>query len=193
MLSPIVLAWMIASVFILISVASIVLGTILAASGTGGGKSIITGIISLILIVTISFSLIGLAKYSPIEDAEYYIEIDLPDGYSGMSMEAVEEYFDDKFLYYRAGYVYDDDDVSEFESELAKDARWISFEKASKLLALCPENSHYEGADYLIFYEYVSEEINYLPKDNEYASYILVAYFLDENMLLISEYDCNNE
>lgn len=193
MLSPIVLAWVIASVFILISVASIVLGTILAASGTGGGKSIITGIISLILIVTISFSLIGLAKYSPIEDAEYYIEIDLPDGYSGMSMEVVEEFYDDKFLCYRAGYVYEDEDVSEFESSLENALGWISFDEAAELLALCPEKSYYGGADYLIFYEYVSEEINYLPKDDEYASYILVAYFLDENMLLISEYDCNHE
>jgi len=193
MFSPTVWAWVIASVFILISVASIVLGTILATSGTGGGKSIITGIISLILIVTISFSLIGLAKYSPIEDAEYYIEIDLPDGYSGMSMEVVEEFYDDKFLCYRAGYVYEDEDVSEFESSLENALGWISFDEAAELLALCPEKSYYGGADYLIFYEYVSEEINYLPKDDEYASYILVAYFLDENMLLISEYDCNHE
>ena len=192
MLSPTVWAWVIASVFILVSVSSIVFGTILAASGTGGGKSIITGIISLILIVTISFSLIGLAKYTPIEDAEYYIEIiDLPEGYSGMSMEVVEEFYDDKFLYYRAGYVYEDEDVSEFESSLENALGWISFDEAAELLALCPEKSYYGGADYLIFYEYVSGEINYLPKDDEYASYILVAYFLDENMLLITEYDCN--
>lgn len=193
MFTPAVWAWVIASVFILVSVLSIVFGTILATSGTGGGKSIITGIISLILIVTISFSLIGLAKYSPIEDAEYYIEIDLPDGYSGMSMEVVEEFYDDKFLCYRAGYVYEDEDVSEFESSLENALGWISFDEAAELLALCPEKSYYGGADYLIFYEYVSEEINYLPKDDEYASYILVAYFLDENMLLISEYDCNHE
>lgn len=192
MFSSVLVAWIVSAIIILISVMSILSGIVLRVKGGGGIKSIIFGVISLILILVISFLLIGTGMYSPVEDAEYYIGIDVPEKYSGMNLGVVEEFFDDAYVYYRAEYYFEDKDVLEFESGLKDDSRWITSAEATELLSLCPENSRYQGAEYFIFYEFTTERLNHLPTNDEYVSYILVAYFVDENMMIISEYDCNN-
>lgn len=192
MFSPLPVAVVIAAVIMLASLVSIVLGIVVNVKGRGGTKSIISGIISFFLIAVISVSLIGLGEYSTIEDAEYYIGIDLPENYRGMNMSVVEEYFDNSYVYYRAEYYFDDEEVSDFEFNIEKDSRWLTYDEAKELLALCPENMSYHGAEYFLFYEFTTESVNYLPENDEYVSYLFICYFVDENMMIISEYDCND-
>ena len=192
MFSPLPVAVVIAVVIMLVSLISVVLGIVVNFKGRGGTKSIISGIISLFLILVISVSFIGLGKYSPLEDAEYYIGIDLPENYSGMNISVVEEYFDNSYVYYIAEYYFDDEEVSNFEFNIEKDSRWLSYDEAKELLALCPENIHYQGAEYFLFYEFTTESVNRLPENDEYVSYIFISYFVEENMMIVNEYDCNN-
>ncbi len=184
-------AWIVSGGIILISVASVALGIVLYVHGAGGGKFIVMGMVSLFVVLSISLTLIGSFGYTPIEDAEYYIGIDIPDKHNGMSMNVVEDYFDNAYVYYRAEYYFEDEDVVEFESELTEDSLWLNLSDAEELITLCPESAYYQGAEYFLFYEFTTQLPNYSPDEGEYVSYIFIAYFVDENMLMITEFDYN--
>ena len=48
------------------------------------------------------------------------------------------------------------------------------------------------GTEYFLFYEFTTESVNHLPENDEYVSYIFISYFVEENMMIVNEYDCNN-
>ena len=180
----------------LISTTSIILGIIMLIKRIGGTKSIISGVISLFLIATVSYTCIGTDKYTPIEDAEYFIGIDIPDDYDSITLNTIENYHEesrDTYVYYEAEIYFSDSAVSDFESAIKRDSLWIPRDDARELLALCPNGDAYRGAEYFVFYEYTTGETNILLAKDEYASYLLVAYFVDENMMIISEYDINDK
>ena len=191
---PTVISLALSGSIALISITSIILGVILLKKRMGGIKSIVSGVISLFLIVVISCSSIGSEKYTPIEDAEYFIGIDIPDDYDGININTVEDYHanvKNTYVYYEAEIYFSDNAVLDFESKIEKDSLWLTLEEARELLALCPNASEYQGAEYFVFYEFTTPETNHSLAKDEFASYLLVAYFVDENMMIITEYDVN--
>lgn len=192
MSSPTVVSLTLAGLLALISATSVMLGTISLKKGLGGVKAIVCGILSLFLIAVISISAIGVGEYTPIEDAEYFLGIDIPDDYDGITIKSIDDYCgdaDETYVYYEAEIYFSDGAVSEFEAEIKRDSTWLTADKAQELLALCPNAQAYQGAEYFVFYEYNTSQINGLLPKNEPAMYLLVAYFVDENMMIITEYD----
>jgi len=187
------IAWLVTSSVILISSTSIIMGIILFINDEGGTKELASGILSLLLILGIFIPIIQDNEHTPIEDAEYYMGIDFPKKYNGMNINPIEEQLDKAYVYYIAEYYFEDAYVSEFEARLKEDPRWLNSIEAKKLLALYPKSDYHQGAEYFLFYEFSTGFDNYLPRNNEFASYILVSYFIDENILIISEFDCNNQ
>ena len=120
--------------------------------------------------------------------------LDIPDDYDGININPVEDYHanvKNTYVYYEAEIYFSDNAVLDFESKIEKDSLWLTLEEATELLALCPNASEYQGAEYFVFYEFTTPEINHSLAKDEYASYLLVAYFVDENMMIITEYDVN--
>lgn len=149
-------------------------------------------VIALVTLVTLAVLFIsGPMKYRPADDAEHYLGLQLPEKYSGVSMNVVEEYYGDSFLYYHVEYYYGEDEAADFEATIKGDTRWLSPDGARDLIAIYPEPEGLSGADRYIFYDITRSRINTLPERDSNASYILAAYYEDENLLIIAEFDCN--
>ena len=69
----------------------------------------------------------------------------------------------------------------------------MTYEQAQALIMTCPDGDFFDGADRVIFYEFLYGKRNYVGENGEFLSYIAVGYWVDENMMRITEYDINNQ
>lgn len=155
-------------------------------------KAMISGLIAVFVIavsVTVSWDL---GNYYPLENAESYMEIELPDS-ELVTVNKIEDYIEDDYVFYYSEIYYTDDQVSEFEKSIENDRDWLTYEQAQALISTCPDGDFFDGADRVIFYEFFYGERNYVGEDGEFLSYIAIGYWTDENMMRITEYDINNQ
>ena len=160
--------------------------------GTGELKARISGLIAVFVIavsVTVSWDL---GDYYPLENAESYMEIELPDS-ELVTVNKIEDYVGDSYVFYYSEIYYTDDAVSEFEKSIESDRDWLTYDEAQALISTCPDGDFFDGADRIIFYEFLYGKRNYVGENGEFLSYIAVGYWVDENMMRITEYDINNQ
>ena len=177
-----------------IPLASTVLGFVLKSKGYKYKKNVIAGIImSVSLCIYGSFSFVFANVYDHSDEsivrAEQTIGIDIPehkqintqDWTTGTQMPSRG------YIYSISTISFDDSAVVEFEKQLDTDDRWLSSVPNGLIGISSPFGS---GAfDYELIYNTNTSELNTLPSKNGKFSFMSLLYSLEDNQMMIVEYE----
>lgn len=136
-----------------------------------GFKRIIT-VLLVISFITISTFFIDLSLSKPLNRAERYLEIKIPE-YVGISENYTVGLIDGIYIDYSAEIFLDSETSDKLNKEIENDTRWYSSLTQDFPLGVLPEERSYRGAEHFIYCEYKE------------SKYVTVLYFKDENMLRV--------
>lgn len=178
-----------------IPIASIVLGFVLKSKNYAYKKNVTVGIImAALLCIYGSFSFIFANVYDhseePIVRAEQTIGIDIPEHKQISTHDWTKgtQSVSRGYIYYTSDIYFENSSVADFEKQLAKDDKWLSF-VSNDLIGITSSLNDYGFHDYVLIYNVDTAEYNTLPKDSGKYRFINILYKLEENQMKIVEYD----
>lgn len=178
-----------------IPIASIVLGFVLKSKNYAYKKNVTVGIIMAALLCMYgSFSFIFANVYDhseePIVRAEQTIGIDIPEHKQITTQDWTKgtQSVSRGYIYYTSDIYFENSAVADFEKQLAKDDKWLSF-VSNDLIGITSPVNDYGFHDYVLIYNVDTTEYNTLPKDSGKYRFINILYRLEENQMQIVEYD----
>ncbi len=178
-----------------IPIASIVLGFVLKSKNYAYKKNVTVGIImAALLCIYGSFSFIFANVYDhseePIVRAEQTIGIDIPEHKQISTHDWTKgtQSVSRGYIYYTSDIYFENSAVADFEKQLAKDDKWLSF-VSNDLIGITSSLNDYGFYDYVLIYNVDTAEYNTLPKDSGKYRFINILYKLEENQMKIVEYD----
>ncbi len=178
-----------------IPIASIVLGFVLKSKNYTYKKNVTVGIIMAALLCMYgSFSFIFANVYDhseePIVRAEQTIGIDIPEHKQISTHDWTKgtQSVSRGYIYYTSDIYFENSAVADFEKQLAKDDKWLSF-VSNDLIGITSSLNDYGFYDYILIYNVDTTEYNTLPKDSGKYRFINILYRLEENQMKIVEYD----
>lgn len=177
--------------FLPIPIASIIVGLHLKKKGVKYKKNIVVGIV-----MTIFLCLLGVPSLSskdvyihdeaPLLVVEEYTQVNIPEAKQINTVEWNQSVAG-TYVFYDTRVYFEEEKVSEFETLLQEDKRWIS-EIPTQLVGILSPMGTREGYQYFMIYNIDTEEYNTLPSEKGTYHFIQVFYSIEDKGMRIAEY-----